>query len=33
MQSDDDQPRQDDESSQVEDTNGLYIYVIIAWRP
>ena len=25
MQSDDNQPRQDDESSQVEHTNGLYI--------
>ena len=26
-QSDDNQPRQDDESSQVEHTNGLYTYV------
>ena len=25
MQSDDNQPRQDDESSQVEHTNGLYV--------
>ena len=25
MQSDDNQPRQDDESDQVEHTNGLYI--------
>ena len=25
MQSDDNQPKQDDESSQVEHTNGLYV--------
>ena len=25
MQSDDNQPRQDDESSQVEHTNGLHL--------
>ena len=25
MQSDDNQPRQDDESSQVENTKGLYM--------
>ena len=31
MQSDDNQPRQDDESSQVECANGLYLCVIIAW--
>ena len=28
MQSDDNQPRQDEESSQVEHTNGLYVYGI-----
>ena len=27
MQSDDNQSRKDDESSQVEHTNGLYLYV------
>ena len=32
MQSDDDQPRQDDESSPVEHTNGLYnTHVDIVW--
>ena len=31
MQSDDNQPRQDDESSQVERANGLYLCIIIAW--
>ena len=31
VQLDDNQPRQDDESSQVEHTNGLYLCVIIAW--
>ena len=30
MQSYDNRPRQDDESSQVEHTNGLYLCVIIA---
>ena len=29
MQSDDNQPRQDDESSQVEHTNGLYVCGIL----
>ena len=29
MQSDDYQPRQDDENSQVEHTNGLYIDIRI----
>ena len=29
MQSDDNQPRQDDESSQVEHANGLYLCVVI----
>ena len=28
MQSDDNQSRQDDESSQVEHTNGLYVCVL-----
>ena len=31
MQLDDNQPRQDDKSSQVEHTNGLYLCVMIAW--
>ena len=31
MQSDNNQPRLDDESSQVERANGLYLCVIIAW--
>ena len=32
MQSDDNQPRQDDESSPVEHTNGLYnTHVDIVW--
>ena len=30
MQSDNNQPRQDDKSSQVEHTNGLYMHVMIA---
>ena len=29
MQSDDNQPKQDDESSQVEHTNGLYMYRVL----
>ena len=31
MQSDDNQPRQDDESSQVEHTNGLYINTCVEY--
>ena len=30
MQSDDNQPRQDDESNHVEHTNGSYVRVMIA---
>ena len=31
MQSDDNQPRQDDESSLVEHTNGLYISTCVEY--
>ena len=31
MQSDDNQPRQDDESSPVEHTNGLYSTYVAMW--
>ena len=31
MQSDDNQPRQDDERSQVEHTNGLYISACVEY--